>query len=181
MQFISLVQAHIINRLGWLNTWSPIKPDTYYELSQSRREERLVSKALLHLAVEEPGDNWWNETFQWNRFDKVIPGWELPITWFTESGMPSKGILKLEYYSGEGEGKHECAPRWRLRNALSGLVLAPCPEFLRCDERDEDGNWKYRSQLRSKYNQLTTAQKMLASGGIMLNYREGEGNKKRII
>ncbi|GMH46804.1 hypothetical protein TrLO_g5454 [Triparma laevis f. longispina] len=177
-------QAHIIFRLGWLNTWSPIKPDTHYELSHVRREERLISKALLHLAVEEPGDNWWNETFQWNRFDKVIPGWELPITWFTESGMPSKGILKLEYYSGEGKGLKDCAPRWRLRNALSGLVLAPSPQFLMEDEKDERGNWKYKSTLRNAktgklMDQLSTAQKMLTSGGIMLNYKEGNTTRKK--
>lgn len=160
-------QAHIVFRLGWLNTWSPVKPDMYYELSQSRREERLISKALLHLAVEEPGENWWDETFQWNRFDKTIPGWELPITWFTEDGMPRKGILKLSYYSGEGEKKCDCEPRWKLRNALSGLVLAECPAFL-----TSDASGKYKSVLRTRLDQLSVAQKMLLSGGIKLNYRQ---------
>ncbi|GMI09133.1 hypothetical protein TrVE_jg12628 [Triparma verrucosa] len=176
-------QAHIIFRLGWLNTWSPLKPDTHYELSHIRREERLISKALLHLAVEEPGDNWWNETFQWNRFDKVIPGWELPITWFTEAGMPSKGILKLEYYSGEGKNLKDCAPRWRLRNALSGLVLAPCPEFLVNDEMNQNGNFKYKSALKHKngkpMDQLSTAQKMLHAGGIILSYKDSASTRKK--
>ena len=98
--------------------------------------------------------------------------------------MPSKGILKLEYYSGEGKSLKDCAPRWRLRNALSGLVLAPSPQFLMGDGKDERGNWKYKSTLRNAktgklMDQLSTAQKMLTSGGIMLNYKEGNTTRKK--
>ena len=161
-------QAKMVYRLGWLNTWSPLKPDIYYELSQHRREERLVSKALLHLAVVEPGENWWGETFQWDRKTAKIPGWELPITWFTEDGMPRKGVLKLLYYSGEGEGKEECSPRWKLRHALCGLVLAPCPKFL-----EDDVDKKYKSKLPTgTHSLLSIAQNMLLKDGIRLNYRQ---------
>jgi len=160
-------QAAIFYRVGWLNAWSPLKPDTYYELTESRREERLVSKALLHLAVEEPGTNWWDETFQWNRSDRCIPGWELPITWFTEEGMPSKGVLKLTYYSGEGKGLEDCEPRWRLRHAISGMVLAEPPKWLK---EDHDGHFK--SALGTAKDPLSCAQMMLLSGGIKLNYRQ---------
>ncbi|GMI44136.1 hypothetical protein TrCOL_g3436 [Triparma columacea] len=168
-------QAKITFRLGWLNTWNPLKPDFYYELQHTRREERLVSKALLHLAVVEPGENWLEETFAWSRFDKAIPGWELPRTWFTEDGMPSKGVLKLTYYSGEGKGLEECDPRWRLRHAIMGICLARPPAFIR-----DDPDRIYKSRLPAGKPILEIAQKLLEREGIQLYYSsrfKGKGRK----
>jgi len=152
-------------RLGWLNVWNPLKPDFYYELQHTRREERLVSKALLHLAVVEPGENWLEETFSWGRFDTAIPGWELPRTWFTEEGMPSKGLLKLTYYSGEGIGLEDCDPRWKLRHAIMGICLARPPAFIR-----EDPDRVYKSKLPNGKPILSVAQKLLEREGIQLYY-----------
>ena len=168
-------QARITFRLGWLNTWNPLKPDFYYELQHTRREERLVSKALLHLAVVEPGENWLEETFAWGRFDNAIPGWELPRTWFTEEGMPSKGVLKLTYYSGEGKGLEECDPRWKLRHAIMGICLARPPAFIR-----EDPDRIYKSKLPPQKPLLEIAQKLLEREGIQLHYSsrfKGRGRK----
>ena len=48
--------------------------------------------------------------------DSII---SLPITWFTEAGMPARGILSLEYVSDAG------AEAWDLRINLSMLTPAP--------------------------------------------------------
>lgn len=55
--------AQCIYRLGWLNIWTPLLPDNYYELDLTRYEEREVAKALVRLAIDEPGENWQGETF----------------------------------------------------------------------------------------------------------------------
>ncbi|KAJ0405630.1 hypothetical protein P43SY_007731 [Pythium insidiosum] len=92
--------AEIIYRLGWLNTWSPLMPDNYYELHLLIYEEREVAKSLVRLAIDEPGENWQNESFGWTR-EEPIPGWELNLSWLKDGGFPEKGFLTLQYYSEE--------------------------------------------------------------------------------
>ena len=84
-------------------------------------EERKLAKMLVILADAEEGDNWKDATFQWTRLQPPIPGWCLPVTWFTEMGMPARGILTLAY---------TCDPNfelWDLRANLSTLTLAQYP------------------------------------------------------
>lgn len=54
-----------------------------------------------------------------------IPGWSLSVVWLGESGLPSKGILTLEFFSGAGANMQNCLVDRRLRAMLCSLVLAP--------------------------------------------------------
>ncbi|CAM9587870.1 unnamed protein product, partial [Discosporangium mesarthrocarpum] len=120
-------QAFVFKRVGWLVLWNPCRPDGYVELSMDRREERQVAKMLIHLAVVEPGDNWYSESFRWSRqvrrtFDTPIPGWALPKGWVTEEGIANRGVLTCGYYSGEGKGLKGCKEDWELRVALTQVI-----------------------------------------------------------
>lgn len=116
--------AQCLYRLGWLNLWTPLLPDDYYELSLALYEEREVAKALVRLAIDEPGENWQDETFGWTR-DEPIPGWELNMTWLKDGGFPEKGFLALEYYSGADKG---CGPVWPTRRELAAGTLCGLPD-----------------------------------------------------
>lgn len=116
--------AQALYRLGMLNVLTPLWPDNYYELALSRYEEREVAKALVRLAIDEPGENWQNETFGWSREEK-IPGWELNYSWLKDGGFPEKGYLSLEYYSGADKG---CGPVWPTRRELAAYTLCGLPD-----------------------------------------------------
>ncbi|TYZ63503.1 hypothetical protein PybrP1_010315 [[Pythium] brassicae (nom. inval.)] len=122
--------AQCLFRLGWLNLWTPLLPDNYYELSLALYEEREVAKALVRLAIDEPGENWQGETFGWSR-DELIPGWELNLSWLKDGGFPDKGCLCLEYYSGADKG---CGPVWPTRRELAAGTLAGLPADAEMDE-----------------------------------------------
>ena len=54
-----------------------------------------------------------------------IPGWSLSVVWLGEGGLPSKGILSLEFFSGGGANMQNCLVDRRLRAILCSLVLVP--------------------------------------------------------
>ncbi|OQS04567.1 hypothetical protein THRCLA_03203 [Thraustotheca clavata] len=122
--------AELIFRYGWLNLWSPLVPDIYYELDMSIYEQREVAKMLVHLALNEPGENWHNETYGWSRGDP-IPGWQLNQSWLGENAFPEKGYLTLNYYSG---ADHGCSPVWHVRVNLCQYVLSIPPNGARLTE-----------------------------------------------
>ncbi|KAG7396604.1 NLR, CARD domain-containing protein 3 [Phytophthora boehmeriae] len=116
--------AQALYRLGMLNVLTPLWPDNYYELALARYEEREIAKALVRLAIDEPGENWQNETFGWSR-DEKVPGWELNYSWLKDGGFPEKGYLSLEYYSGADKG---CGPVWPTRRELAAHTLCGLPD-----------------------------------------------------
>ncbi|ETP55214.1 hypothetical protein F442_00213 [Phytophthora nicotianae P10297] len=118
--------AQALYQLGMLNVLTPLWPDNYYELALARYEEREMAKALVRLAIDEPGENWQNETFGWSR-DEKIPGWELNYSWLKDGGFPEKGFLSLEYYSGADKG---CGPVWPTRRDLAAHTLCGLPDDL---------------------------------------------------
>ncbi|KAG7377763.1 NLR, CARD domain-containing protein 3 [Phytophthora pseudosyringae] len=126
--------AQALYRLGMLNVLTLLSPDNYYELALARYEERELAKALVRLAIDEPGENWQNETFGWSRDDKV-PGWELNYSWLKDGGFPEKGHLSLEYYSGADKG---CGPVWPTRRELAAHTLCGLPENLSAFEMQID-------------------------------------------
>ena len=104
--------------------WCPLAPDQYYELNLSIPEERHMAQMLVKLAIDEPGENWQDETFGWTR-EEPMPGWELNVGWLKPGGIPEKGFLCLTYYSGADLG---CAPIWPTRRELMESVLAEPPQ-----------------------------------------------------
>jgi hypothetical protein len=115
--------AQVFYRLGWLNVWSPIIPDNYYELNITRYEEREIAKMLVRLSIDEPGENWQGESFGWSK-EENIPGWELNMSWLKDGGFPEKGYLRLEYYSGADKGGESV---WPTRRELAALTLGGIP------------------------------------------------------
>ncbi|KAF0719347.1 Aste57867_1107 [Aphanomyces stellatus] len=116
--------AQVIYRLGWLNLWSPLIPEMYYELDLTIYEQREVAKVLVQLAMDEPGENWQGATFGWER-DACMPGWVLNMSWLAPGNFPQKGYLRVEYYSGADRG---CCPVWSTRRASAMNVLAELPQ-----------------------------------------------------
>jgi len=115
--------AAVYARLGWLHIFNPCKPEGGWEVDLTRPEERLVAKMLCELATVEPGDNWIEQYFQWQRDTEGMPGWELTTPWLTEEGMPCRGILMIYYFSGDGKGLKQCKPNVPFRKSLLKLVL----------------------------------------------------------
>lgn len=52
-----------------------------------------------------------------------IPGWGLSVVWLAHDGLPNKGILTLEFYSGNGANMQGCMIDRRLRSILCSIVL----------------------------------------------------------
>lgn len=106
--------ASLVYRLGWLNIWNPFYPDSFYALDLSVAEDWAICTALVKLAVDEPGENWVDETY--NDFP-----FELPMSWVEE--VPHAGVLTTTYYSGPNSA-------WAVpetRAFLKGHVLACYP------------------------------------------------------
>jgi hypothetical protein len=66
-----------------------------------------------------------NKNFIFDHGFNANPGWDLTVTWFTEGGLPLKGILSFEMFAGDGLNLMGCLVDQRLRNILSALVLVP--------------------------------------------------------
>ena len=102
-------RAEVIGRIGWLNVFSPLKPDGAYSLDLSRREDRLVLKMLIHLDAAESrrkvkgwADNP-DPVFQRARadgsFESPVIGWKFPKAWLSKSGLEKTGRITIRYDS----------------------------------------------------------------------------------
>lgn len=112
-------------RLGWLNTWNPLKPEGHIVLDLSRHEERQIARMLITLNYVETGDTWVEQSYRPSlNAPPDDPNWKLPITWFSEDTLPRTGILSLLYFSGKGLQLQGCEPNIAARMSLMSLVLA---------------------------------------------------------
>jgi len=116
--------AMLLFRLGWLNIWNPIKAEGRVSLDLSRREERQMARIMLVLNFAEPGNSWQEPSFRATRNDPLEEKWTLPVAWYSEASLPSRGILSLQYFSGRGCNVEDCAPNAACRHTLMALVLA---------------------------------------------------------
>jgi hypothetical protein len=111
-------------RIGLLHHFNPLKLDSWHCLDLSKREERIAAKVLAYLSTVENGKNWIEPTFRWAYQLPCIPGWMLTQSWLEDGTMPFRGILTVEYYSGQGRGLLGCNPLVPVRKSLLALVCA---------------------------------------------------------
>lgn len=69
-----LEYLELCHRIGYLNIVNPLKPDRYYSLDLRIWEQRELCKVFIKLAIEEPGENWVDETYQWSFYDEPLAG-----------------------------------------------------------------------------------------------------------
>ena len=122
---------------------------------------------LVHFATIEPGTNWIGQKFRYARHLENSPGWELPVTWFTDEGLPKQGILATTYYSGQGLGLQDCMPVRRLRHMLMALVQMN-PALIQLEGEDENGDQE--SEFPCLYFTLEDANSSLRSKCIQWTY-----------
>jgi len=82
------VQEAVKTRLGKHTLFSVVTAVGYYELDLSLDADRFVASELVHLAVEEPGENMVDETFNGISF-------ECPSAWCNR--VPDKGLYTVFY------------------------------------------------------------------------------------
>lgn len=116
--------ACVYCRVGWLNLFNPLKPDGAHVLDLSNGDERVIVKQLALLSAVEPGDNIRASRFRWKWEDDDLSGWVLLAPWVSEDGMPHRGVMYLDYYSGEGIELHGCVANVPFRKSLLALVYA---------------------------------------------------------
>ncbi len=75
-----------------------------------------------------------------------MPGWDLNVTWFTEEGLPKKGILAFEVFAGDGLNLSGCLVDKRLRNMMTVLALV--------DQRDLQQEVEAKSMLNEEHNMV---------------------------
>jgi hypothetical protein len=105
-------------RLGRLNTCNPNYVDRPYMMYLAIEEDHKMANMLVRLAIDEPGENWCNQTYQRQLFLPPIPGWQVSESFIQDT--PHEGLLCLEYYSGSDQG---CAPAWDSRRDLMSSFL----------------------------------------------------------
>jgi hypothetical protein len=101
-------RAALIFRLGWLNIWSPVRPNGIYHLRFHQREERQLIRLLIAISCLETETEW--KTGKLTGHDPASLGAEttltrnesgsiIPSEWHKEDGLPARGVLSLEYLS----------------------------------------------------------------------------------
>eukprot|EP01036_Dinobryon_divergens_P030051 gene30051-39243_t len=110
-------QAAVYARIGILNIFNPCKPEGAF-------------KELM--------------------FDRGFapnPGWDLSVVWFTEEGLPKKGVLTVDIFAGDGMNMNGGQVDRTLRSALCSLVLAGerdlAVEVAAITDRNDDLTSKY--------------------------------------
>lgn len=120
-------QNEIFHRLGCLNVLDPLFSDRFYKLDLRRWDHRCViylflcseirisksyyscrevCRAIVRLAIDQPGENLGITEYRWSKYDGAVPGWALPMNWVSpdeenggDGGPRRFGWTCLEYFS----------------------------------------------------------------------------------
>jgi hypothetical protein len=106
-----------MNRIGWLNAANPYEVDGYYRLDLAIPEQREVAVFLVDLAIQEPGENWQDETYNEKPF-------ELPKSWTNE--VPKKHVLSVTYYTGPNCSLHHVRSQWSKKFLFDSSTTEDC-------------------------------------------------------
>lgn len=67
---------------------------------------RELCRAVVRLAIDQPGDNLGHTEYRWSKYDSAVPGWALPVNWVSpddenggDGGPRRFGWCVLEYFS----------------------------------------------------------------------------------
>ena len=107
----------VMNRIGWLNAANPYEVDGYYRLDLAIPEQREVAIFLVDLAIQEPGENWQDETYNEKHF-------ELPKSWTNE--VPNKHVLSMTYYTGPNCSLHHVRSQWSKKFLFDSSTTEEC-------------------------------------------------------
>jgi len=157
--------ALLLFRLGWLNVWSPLKAEGRMTLDLGRPEERQLLRVVMVLDYGEPGRSWRDASFRPARGKPPVVGWELPVTWYAEAGLPPEGIVSLQYFSGKGVMLEDCAPNPQLRHVLMCCVLARAwaSDIFASSRPCLENAETILAKMGSKLSFITETQQVLAS------------------
>lgn len=122
--------AALICRLGLLNIFNPCRPEGGWSFDLTRWEERQATKILIHLSIVEPGENWLNKQFIFDRGFQPMSSFTLSSEWLKEDGLGKKGLLSFEMFAGDGLRLLGCAVDPQLRVMLCALTLCPARDVL---------------------------------------------------
>ena len=153
--------AMLIFRLGPLNVFHTLKPEGFWMLDMSRRDERQLMKALALLSFAEPGKNF--QCGIWREPNKPAhKDWTIPLSWFSEDSLPKAGKISFKYLSvdllGNATGE-EFMPDFAKRAIFSCISISqPYPEDARM----------------TKKATLDNAESIIEEMGVKLTFRTPE-------
>ena len=138
----------VMNRLGWLNAANPFEVDGYYQLDLAVSEQREIARFLVDLAVQEPGENWQDETYNEKPF-------ELPKSWTIE--VPNKFVLSMTYYTGPNCSLQNVRSQWSKKFLFDSSTTEECDLDWGNDEERDGSRIEYI--FRPKVAELSSEQK----------------------
>jgi hypothetical protein len=125
-------QNEVFHRLGCLNVLDPLFSDRFYKMDLRKWDSRELCRAVVRLAIDQPGENLKNCEYRWSKYDPPVPGWSLPMSWVSADeesggdGGPRKfGWACMEYISSGLEYPGVKRACYRLRESFHAGAMRP--------------------------------------------------------
>jgi hypothetical protein len=161
-------RACLVFRLGWLNLWSPLRPNGIFHLRFHQREERQMIRLLIVSSLLASETEWKSakvfaaEGGAGESLGGTGGGVELapnengcliPTEWQKEEGLPSRGVLSVEYQSKESDANVSSLSH---KTALLPPLLAYVLPTLASQEEKLQGQGQGQGQGKSRRDNVTT-------------------------